>query len=371
MAKRANGEGSIYQRPDGRWCGQVTSTNGERKTYYGKTQAEVRKKVRDAVEKRDSGMPLPGKAPTLEQWLSAWLDSLRRGGSVRPLTLKGYEGYCRRDIIPALGRVRLDQLTRSRVQAFLDEQAARGRAAWTVTHHRSILRRVLNLAVQDGVIGRNPVAGTRIRGTESAEVKPLTPDQVVTLLDAARGTMWHAPLTVAVSTGLRPGELLGLTWGDVDLEARTLRVRQAIQRFDSSLHVTGVKTQRSRRTIPLPGLAVTALREQWSRAGAVLPSAYVFPASKVGGPIEPRNLTRAFKGVAARAGLPAETRLYDLRHACASLLLAAGEHPRVVADLLGHSTTKLTTDTYSHVLPTLARSAADRLDAILSSARLQ
>lgn len=103
----------------------------------------------------------------------------------------------------------------------------------------------------------------------------------------------------------------------------------------------------------------------------MLPGAYVFPASKVGGPIEPRNLTRTFKGVAAWAGLPPETRLYDLRHACASPLLAAGEHPRVVADQLGHSTTKLTRDTYSHVLPTLARSAADRLDAVLSSGRLQ
>lgn len=370
MAKRANGEGSIYQRPDGRWCGQVSAADGERKTYYGKTQAEVRKKVRDAVAKLDAGMPLGGKAPTLERWLTGWLESLRRGETVRPLTLKSYEGYCRRDIIPALGKLRLDQVTRSRIQGFLDEQAAKGRAAWTITHHRSILRRVLNLAVQDGVIARNPVAGTRIRRTDTTEVKPLTPDQVLTLLDAAQRTMWHAPLTVAVSTGLRPGELLGLTWGDVNLEARTLRVRQAVQRFEGSLHVTGVKTPRSRRTIPLPGLAVVALREQWSGAGRVLPTAYVFP-SKSGRPIEPRNLTRAFKRVAARAELPPETRLYDLRHACASLLLAAGEHPRVVADLLGHSTTKLTTDTYSHVLPSLARSAADRLDAILSSGRLQ
>jgi integrase len=240
----------------------------------------------------------------------------------------------------------------------------------TVTHHRSILRRVLNLAVHDGVIARNPVAGTRIRRTEVAEERPLDPDQVLTLLAAARETMWHTPLTVAVSTGLRPGELLGLTWADVNLEARTLRVRQAVERFDGSLHVTGVKTQRSRRTIPLSGLAVVALNEQRTRAGAVLPTAYVLPSTS-GGPIEPRNLTRAFKKVAARAGLPRETRLYDLRHACASLLLAAGEHPRVVADLLGHSTTRLTMDSYSHVLPTLARSAADRLDAILTSGRLQ
>ena len=147
-------------------------------------------------------------------------------------------------------------------------------------------------------------------------------------------------------------------------------MRQSVQRYGGSLHITVVKTHRSPRTIPLPGLAVWALIAQRERLGAVLPTAYVFPASKVGGPIEPRNLTRAFKSVAARAGLPPETRLYDLRHACASLLLAAGEHPRVVADLLGHSTTKLTTDTYSHVLPTLARSAADRLDALLGGEEL-
>lgn len=339
---------------------------GRRRTYYGKSQDDVRRKVAQAVRDRDRGLPLAGRAPTVEKWLMDWLESLRKGGSVRPLTLRGYEGYVRRDIIPALGRLRLDQLTRTRIQGFLDDQAAKGRAAWTVTHQRSILRRVLNLAVLDGVIARNPVGGTTIRGVEAAEVRPLNPSEVQSLLRAAAGTMWHAPLTVAVSTGLRPGELLGLVWADVDLDARTIRVRQSIQRFEGSLHVAGVKTQRSRRTVPLPGLAVAALRAQRDRLGAVLPTAYVFPASRVGGPIEPRNLTRGFKRVAARAGLPPATRLYDLRHACASLLLAAGEHPRVVADLLGHSTTKLTTDTYSHVLPTLARSAADRLDALLA-----
>jgi integrase len=213
------------------------------------------------------------------------------------------------------------------VQRFFDQQAAKGRAPATVLQQRAILRRALNVAVQDDILARNPVTGTRIRGPDVQGVRPLDPGQVGALLRAARRTPWHSPLALAVSTGLRPGELLGLTWGDVDLEARTLRVRQSVQRFAGRLQVTGVKSQRSRRTIPLPAIAVTALKKQFDLEPVLL-TAYVF-RTRNGGPIE--HFTRAFKRYADRAGLPKTTRLYDLRHSCASLLLAAGEHPRVVA----------------------------------------
>lgn len=146
-------------------------------------------------------------------------------------------------------------------------------------------------------------------------------------------------------------------------------MRQSVQRFGGRLQTTGVKSLRSRRTIPLPAITVWALTAQ-RELGPVLPMAYVF-RTRSGGPIEPRNFTRAFKLFAGRAGLPKTTRLYDLRHSCASLLLAAGEHPRVVSELLGHSTTKLTMDAYSHVLPALARTAADRIDLLLASSELQ
>jgi integrase len=143
--------------------------------------------------------------------------------------------------------------------------------------------------------------------------------------------------------------------------------------YEGALHLVRPKTFKSRRQLPLPVLAVSALKvhQACQREGGVssLPSAWVFP-SKAGTLTEPRNVVRAFKRLLAKAGLPSATRLYDLRHGFASLLLAAGEHPKVVADLLGHSTTRLTLDTYTHVLPELTRQPADHLDVILSRERL-
>lgn len=195
MARRANGEGSIYQRADGLWTGQVSTGDGHRRTYDGKTQGEVRLKVTQAVRERDQGLRVSrGRAPTLAKWPADWLDSLRVGGSVRVRAFDGYEGYVRRDIVPALGATRLDRLTRTEVQRFFDQQVAKGRAAATVLQQRAILRRALNVAVQDDLIPRNPVAGTRVRRAEVQEVRPLDPEQVGALLRAASGTSWHAPL---------------------------------------------------------------------------------------------------------------------------------------------------------------------------------
>ncbi|MGH7910145.1 MAG: site-specific integrase, partial [Candidatus Dormibacteraceae bacterium] len=220
---------------------------------------------------------------------------------------------------------------------------------------------------------------TYLRQADYLEVNPLDVEQSRQLLEVAmqlddkRRTAWGAILTLALSTGMRPGEVLGLQWSDLDLEVRTLRVLRAVQRYEGALHLVPPKTFKSRRQLPLPVIAGSALKVHQARQREVgvssLPTAWVF-SSKAGTLTEPRNVVRAFKRLLDVAGLPTTTRLYDLRHGFASLLLAAGEHPKVVADLLGHSTTRLTLDTYTHVLPELTRQAADHLDAILSRERL-
>jgi integrase len=386
MARRARGEGSIYVKRPGLWCGQVSTPDGERKTYYGHTQAEVRKKVREAVEKRDAGLPLMGRAPTVERWFNDWLASLDvttdsgQQGAIRPLTYRSYSSKTKHHIVPALGKTRLDQLTRPQVQAFINDMLKAGLAVRTVAQIRAILRHALNLAVSDGVIARNPVRDTRLRQADYVEVGPLDVEQsrhlleVAMRLDKKRRTAWGPILTLALSTGMRPGEVLGLQWGDLDPEGRTRHVVRAVQRYEGALHLVPPKTFKSRRQLPLPVLAVSALKVHQARqreAGlSSLPSAWVFP-SRAGTLTEPRNVVRAFKRLLVEAGLPTTTRLYDLRHGFASLLLAAGEHPKVVADLLGHSTTRLTLDTYTHVLPELTRQAADHLDAILSREQIE
>ena len=203
-------------------------------------------------------------------------------------------------------------------------------------------------------------------------VQPLDLDDARQLLETARGGRLYALWAVAIGVGLRRGEALGLRWIDVDLDGGTLRVEQSVQRVDGKLRFAPPKTARSRRTIPLPSVCVAALRvhravQNAERLGAGLAwhdFGLVFTTS-IGTPIEPRNLNRSFDALCARAGIR-RVRVHDLRHTCASLLLAQGVAPRVVMEILGHSQLAVTMNIYSHVLPAVEREAADRMNAALS-----
>jgi integrase len=189
-----------------------------------------------------------------------------------------------------------------------------------------------------------------------------------------KGNRLEALYSVALALGLRRGEALGLRWEDVDLEAGTLRVQVALQRRKDSKTLVEPKTEQSRRTLPLPSVLVVALKAhrtrqleerlaagpKWRDHGLVFPST-------VGTPMEPRNLTRQFKAVLQRAGLP-DIRFHDLRHTAASLLVAQGVHPRVVMEILGHSQISLTMNTYTHVLPEAQREATALMDVLFPAA---
>lgn len=191
------------------------------------------------------------------------------------------------------------------------------------------------------------------------------------MLDAANRDRFEALLTVAIAVGLRRGEALGLKWSDIDLDTAVLRVRRALVYVDGDLRFVDPKTSRSRRTIPLPAVSVQALKEHRRRQAAERLTAgpawhdqdLVF-ASATGGPMDPNNFGRYFRALCDRAGI-GRVRVHDLRHTCASLLLAQNFHPRVVMETLGHSGIAITMDTYSHVLPVLQRDAADLMDQAL------
>jgi integrase len=203
------------------------------------------------------------------------------------------------------------------------------------------------------------------------EVKPFTPDEARLFLEVIRGDRLEALYSVALAVGLRQGEALGLRWGDIDLNSGTLRVRSALQWLYGKPHFVEPKTERSRRSIALPRVAIDALRPHRTRqfeerliAGSSWQEHGLVFATTVGSPIHPRNLVRHFHRTLEKAGLP-KKRFHDLRHTCASLLLAQGVQPRVVMEILGHSQISLTMDTYSHVIPALTREAANHMDAIL------
>jgi integrase len=358
--RRAKGEGGIYQRKDGRWAGQyvVNTLEGSKRRYvYGKTRKEAAAKLRKAMAERDEGLTFDAGNVTVGAFLDRWLsDSVR--DSVRQQTLDSYTQQVQQHIRPALGRVKLKALSAAQVQRFYRMKLDQGLSPRTVQYLHVILHRALRQAVRWGRVSRNVCDAVDPPRPVRKEVQPLTADQARILLKAAKGDRLEALYVLAVTTGLRQGELLGLRWEDVDLDKGVLQVRHALvcSSRNGRLSFAPPKTAKGRRSVSLTPAAVTALEEHRARQADERDAArswtdmgLVFP-SRAGTPLNPKNvLRRSFRPLLKRAGLP-HIRFHDLRHTCATLLLLKNVHPKVVQSLLGHATISITLDTYSHVL---------------------
>jgi integrase len=370
MGRRGNNEGSIYRRKDGYWVGQygIQTANGTKTRYiYGKRREEVREKLTKVIADRDGGFIFDGENMIVGKYLKRWLnDSVR--GSVRASTHASYERQVGRYIIPAIGRVKLAKLTPAHVQHLYREMQDRGLSARTVQYTHAVLHRALKQAKRWGMVNRNVTEDVDRPQLKRDEIQPLDREQARRLLEVAEGERLHALYVVAVTVGLRPGEMLALRWSDVDLGDGTLRINRAFSdgEFDTP------KTPRSRRKVELSNAARAALRahrkrqleEQMQKAGLWKDHGLVFP-STVGTPLSHRNVVRSFKALLKRAGLPVNTRLYDLRHTCATLLLNGNVHPKYVQELLGHASISQTLDTYSHVLKGMDGGIGSAMDAAL------
>jgi len=368
--KRGNGEGSIGQYK-GRWVARLALADGRRKAVYGATRAEVAQKLAAAIRDRDAGLPSPNERTVLGDYLTVWLDRSVKPRN-RPSTYQSYEGHVRLHLVPALGTVRLAQLTPQDVEKFMADKMDEGLTASTVTRIRATLRRALALALKQGLVYRNVAALADPPRVQAQQFEPLTIEQARAFLIAVRGHQFEALFVTALVTGLRRGELLGLQWSDIDLHSERLIVRHALQNVGGVPTLVDLKTPRSRRTIPLPPVAMAQLRakklqqdEARSRHGQPWnPMGLVFTTSR-GTPLDGANASRAFQLVLRRAGLP-RIRFHDLRHTCASLLLAQGTNMRVIMEQLGHSQISLTMNTYSHVMPEALQDAAERMEAVLT-----
>jgi integrase len=373
MPRRGHNEGSIYQRRDGRWAAALTvhlPTGGtRRKTFYGPTRKAVADKLRAAQTAAAAGQPVIVPRQTVAQFLDAWVTA--KAAQVRPSTAVWYAQHCRLYLVPTLGPVQLTELTPQHVQACLDQWAAAGRSPRTVQHIRDTLRAALNQAVRWGLVVRN--VATLV--TPPRQPRPLgrafTPEEARTFLARVAGTRWDALWGLALMCGLRQGEVLGLRWTDVDLEARTLTVCQALRRIGGTLQLVEPKTPQSRRTLVLPAPVVLALRAHRVRqtterlaAPEWIDSGLVFTTHR-GTPCNPNKVLATFHRLCGDAGLPA-IRFHDLRHTCATLLLARNVPPKVVQEILGHTTIRTTLDLYSHVLPPAHAAAAETLTALLT-----
>ena len=365
--RRGNGEGSIYRRKDGRYVGQYTTpTMGKRRYVYGKTRAEAAQKMREAMAALEAGAIYDSKR-TVSEFFKGYLADV--GGRVREKTLRRYQDLLDVHLLPGLGDARLVRLAPEDLRALYRRRLALGYSARTVGHLHALVKQALSQAVLEGIVPRNAAEAVKPPKAPAPEFRPLDTEEVARLLTAAHGSPYEALYVLAVTAGLRRGELLGLMWDDVDFAGGTLQVRRTLQKGQ----LLPPKTPKSRRRIKLTRRALDALRghrerQEAARAACARGRAemrLVFP-NRVGNPTCGDNLySRHFRPLLKRAGLP-PIRFHDLRHSCATLLLTKGVHPKVVSEMLGHATISITLDTYSHVMPGLGDAAASAMDDALA-----
>ncbi|KAA6217440.1 tyrosine-type recombinase/integrase [Streptomyces filamentosus] len=370
--KNPNGAGSIWQRKDGRYEGRVYVPQPDgtraRKTVYGATWDECDAKRQELVRRDRQGIPTPTRSAKLSEWLPYWLDQFVRDDR-KKTTYAKYETHIRLYLIPNIGTKRLENLGAADVRRMVAAVSAAASPATAKESHR-VLRSALSAACREELITRNVAKLVPAPRVKQRELKPWDLEQTTDFLEAARGDALYAAFVLAVALGLRRGEVLGLRWSDIDLERRTLTVRNQIQRVQNELYADSTKNRRS-RVIPLPLMCVPPLRWQRLRQAAQrdaagqdwLETEYVF-TTRTGRTVEPMNLSRSFQRIAEGAGLP-RIRLHDARHGCATLLFAAGVPARVVMEILGHSQIAVTMNIYTHVSDERRREAMKHMDRLL------
>lgn len=376
--RRGNNEGSITQRKDGRWEGKVSlgyRPDGTRirKSVYGKTKTDVRTEMNRLIREHAAGMNVDVRKQTVGQFLDTWLQDVAKG-SVRPRTYNSYAQLVRDHLKPSIGRHPLTKLTPQHVQAMMNDKLASGLSPRTVQYMRAVLRRALGQALKWGLVARNVATLVDPPKSEHHDYVFMSPEQARAFLNAVKGDRLEALYSVALTLGLRQSEALGLQWDDIDFVNRTVSVRRSLQRINRELVLTDVKTKRSRRVIPLPNNVAVSLKEHRDRQaferkalGAAWANVHdlVFTTSD-GRPLDARGIVTQFKRHLNAAGLP-DMRWHDMRHSCASLMLAKGVDARTIMETLGHSQISTTMNTYSHVIPDLQRQAADRMDELFGT----
>jgi integrase len=376
MARRGHGEGSIYLRSDGRWAASITLEGRKRKTFYGKTRKEVQEQLKIVLREQQQGSLVTGPQQKVEQFLTQWLEDVQKQ-SVRARTYERYEEIVRLHLLPGIGHHPLQKLSPQHLQSFYTQKLRDGLSATTVTSFHNVLHKALETAVRWNLIARNPCDLVSPPRRKRFEIQPLSTEQVRQLLAAAHGHRLEALFILALATGMRRGEILGLKWQDINFTTSTLQVRRILTRVPTKMPGKGYveaepKTEKGRRSILLPTFAVEALKQHRLRqleaklkAGpAWREHDYVF-CTTVGTHLNPtRDVLDQLKTLLQKAGLP-DLRFHDLRHSAATMLLSMGVHPKVVQELLGHSQISMTMDVYSHVLPTMQQDAMNRLNEAL------
>lgn len=382
--------GHIRQRSTGsfelRYSLGTDPATGKRRTVTTTVKGSRRtaeKEMRRLLRAVDTGEHVDPTRMTVRQWLQTWLTTVRQ--EVSPKSHERYAEIVHNFLAPALGNLTLVKLAPSHIQDAYNTWATGGRrdgkagglSARTRRHIHRILRSALARAVEQQLLARNPADAFRKRlpKVERREMVTLSAEQSARLLEAIKHTRVYWPTLLALSTGMRRGEVLALRWKNIDLERGTLRVMESLEQTkNGGLRFKAPKSDRT-RVITLPAFAIEELRrlkqqqaEELLMLGIRQTGETLLCSRADGAPLQPRSLTHEFSRLAARQNGFPRIRYHDLRHSHATELLRAGVHPKVAQERLGHSTISTTFDLYSHVTDTMQSDAADRLDAAFRGA---
>ena len=376
--KRANGEGNIRKRKDGRWEGRYTAghdpVTGKQifKNVLGKTQNEVKEKLKKAlVEAGQVDFTKCGQY-TVSTWMDTWFENVAKI-KVRPSSHQTYKGYIDNHIKPNIGKIPLEKLTtmdlqkfyrklltKGRVERIESKEQPKGLSAKTVRNINQVISSAMDLAVAQKIILTNPTNACELPKVEHQEMQTIPAELLQAFLQEAKATGIYEMYYIELATGLRRGELLGLKWTDIDWKNGIINVRRQVARVDGQIVEAPLKTKNSYRAVTISQQAIEVLKQQKAKTN----DPYVFPSPN-GGPISPDSVNNMLKRVLERADIP-KVRFHDLRHTFATIALQNGVDIKTVSGMLGHFSAGFTLDTYAHVTTSAQKEAAATIGNILS-----
>ncbi|MDD5944757.1 MAG: site-specific integrase [Clostridia bacterium] len=379
MARSPQGSGTIRQRKDGRWEARYTvghdPATGKQvqKSIYGKTQAEVSRKLRQVCREVDEGTYKEPVKYTVKDWAEIWLNDYST--SLKPLTAKQYRSYINNHIIVKIGAVRLTQLDAPTIQHFYNQLVKDGLSPKTIKNIHGILHIMLETAAEVGYIKNNPSSVCKLPKITKKEIKPLENDEVLKFLNAIRGDRYETLFLVDIFTGLRQSEILGLTWDCVDFEKGLLYVYRQLQKNNGEYYFASLKNGKS-RTVALAPSILNALKAQKAWQAECRLKSYdmwsnddnLIFTDELGKHLTHSNVYKHFKKIVESIGIP-DARFHDLRHTYAVAALQSGDDIKTVQESLGHHTAAFTLDVYGHVTEKMRKESAARMENFINSVK--
>src|SRR3954452_19786965 len=374
--KRGQGEGGLYfSESRQRWVGVLDLGRGpdgvrRRTKMYGKTRAEVRRKLEEAQKAAAAGLSADDQRTTVEEFCVYWLKHGIPAAAQSPNSIANIEWAVNSHIVPRIGHRRLRELTADDVDKLMRDMATAGYSKHTMVRVHGELARILRFSERRGKVMRNVATLVDVPAGPKKRGRSLTVVQAKAVLEAANDDRLEALYVTGLLMGLRPGELLALPWTGINLEAERLRVSQSLKREHNRLVIGEPKTLRSRRTLAMPKLVVEVLKRHLERqdkervaAGDTWVETGLVFTTALGTPIDPGNLRREFAKLTRKAGI-GHWHPHELRHSAASLLSASGVPLEQISDVLGHEGPRTTAAVYRHLVNPSVSAAKAPMDAL-------